>query len=316
MVQLRLFIRQQGLAWSTEQTYVFWVRRYIYFNNKQHPKNLGSTHVEAFLQDLAINRHCSAGTQGIALNAMALLYNRFLNQPLDDLKFELSRTPKRLPAVYSREEITAILKRLSHSYKIMVEIMYGAGLRQAEVLSLRVKDVDFSSRNIFVRSGKGNKDRSTILPSFLLQSLQRQIVLVSNLHKRDLSDGYGEVYLPHALNRKYPSAARQLAWQYMFPSSRIAQDPRSGVWRRHHAHHSSLRKSVAKALQAAGINKPTRCHSFRHSFATHLLEAGYDLRTIQELLGHADVSTTEIYTHVINRGGKGVLGPMDRLAEE
>jgi integron integrase len=191
--------------------------------------------------------------------------------------------------------------------------MYGTGMRSAELLSLRVRDIDFGSNNIFVRSGKGNKDRTTMLPQRLASALKRQIEHVKRLHEQDKEEGYGDVYLPDALNRKYPNAARELAWQYLFPASKIGKDPRSGVLRRHHLHSSALAKQVRQAVRGAGIQKPARSHSFRHSFATHLLESGYDLRTIQELLGHSDVSTTEIYTHVVNRGGKGVLSPADSL---
>lgn len=195
----------------------------------------------------------------------------------------------------------------------MVELLYGSGLRSAELLSLRVKDIDFDSNNIIVRSGKGGKDRTTMLPQKLIQPLKQQIYQVEELHKKDISDGYGEVYLPDALNRKYPSAAKETAWQFLFPSGQIGKDPRSHALRRHHLHPSALTKQVRRAVRESGVNKPARTHSFRHSFATHLLEAGYDIRTIQVLLGHSDVTTTEIYTHVINRGGSGVMSPADRL---
>jgi integron integrase len=232
---------------------------------------------------------------------------------IGDLSFSPAQAPRRLPVVYSREEVSAILTRLRGVHKLMVELMYGTGLRSAELLSLRVKDIDFGSNNIFVRGGKGNKDRTSMLPNTLLTALKRQIDTVELLHAQDCDAGFGEVYMPNALARKYPSAARSLAWQYLFPSSRIGADPRTGVLRRHHLHPSALSKHVRAAVQAAGINKPARCHSFRHSFATHLLESGYDLRTIQVLLGHSDVTTTEIYTHVVNRGGQGVVSPADRL---
>lgn len=220
---------------------------------------------------------------------------------------------KRLPVVYSREEITAILGQLKGVHKLQVELMYGTGLRKAELLSLRIKDIDFGNNNIIVRSGKGNKDRTTMLPQTLIPALRRQIEKVKNIHQQDIEDGYGDVYLPDALNRKYPRAAKETGWQFLFPSSKIGRDPRSGVLRRHHLHPTALSKQIRQAVRAADIHKPARSHSFRHSFATHLLEAGYDLRTIQELLGHTDVSTTEIYTHVLNRGDKGVRSPADAL---
>jgi integron integrase len=311
--QLRLHMRKSGLAYTTEQTYIHWIKRFIYFNNKKHPKDMGELEIETFLNDLAIHRHCAAGTQKIALNALIYLYKRFFGLATIELDFSFSRTPKRLPVVYSREEIAKILTNLRGMSKLMVQLLYGTGLRSAELLSLRIKDVDFSSNNIFVRGGKGNKDRATMLPTTLVEALKLQVENVKQLHFEDLEAGYGEVYLPAALSRKYPRAASELGWQYLFPSKRIGKDPRSGVLRRHHLHATALSKSIRGAVRAAEVNKPARAHSFRHSFATHLLESGYDLRTIQELLGHSDIATTEIYTHVINRGGKGVLSPVDRF---
>lgn len=311
--QLRLHIREQGLAYKTEQTYIHWVKRFIYFHNKQHPQNLAMVDVEAFLSHLAVHQFCSVNTQKIALNAMVYLYKRFMSVDIGDLSFSLAKTPRRLPVVYTRQEITEILSYLSGTPRLMVELMYGTGLRSAELLSLRIKDVDFGSNNIFVRAGKGNKDRTTMLPQGLIESIKRQITKVELLHAQDLEEGYGEVYLPDALNRKCPSAARETAWQFLFPSSRVGKDPRSAVIRRHHLHPTALSKHIRKAIKQTGINKPAKSHSFRHSFATHLLEAGYDIRTIQVLLGHSDVATTEIYTHVVNRGGKGVVSPSDRL---
>ncbi|WP_346839365.1 integron integrase [Microbulbifer sp. SAOS-129_SWC] len=313
MVQLRRHIRAAGLAYRTEQTYAHWIKRFIHFHKLRHPRELGVVEVEAFLNHLAINGECAVNTQRIALNALVYLYKRFLEVDISNLQFSPAREYRRLPVVYSRTEIQAILQHLPGVYRLMVELMYGSGVRCAELLSLRIKDLDFDSGNLFVRGGKGNKDRSTILPQALIPALQRQIEFVDLLHRQDLQRGYGEVYLPNALERKYPSAGRALAWQYLFPAGRLGADPRSGVCRRHHLHASALAKQIRAAVAAAGVNKPARAHAFRHSFATHLLESGYDLRTIQELLGHADISTTEIYTHVINRGGKGVLSPVDRL---
>ena len=312
--QLRIHIRQNGLAYKTEQTYIHWVKRFIYFHNKRHPKDMGPAEIEAFLGNLSIARYCSVNTQRTALNALVYLYKRFMGVDVGDLQYKPAKSHRRLPVVYSREEITAILGYLRGVYRLQVELMYGTGMRKAELLSLRIKDIDFGSANIFVRGGKGNKDRATMLPQRLVNSLREQIQSVERLHAQDINDGYGEVYLPDALQRKYPRAARETGWQFLFPSSKIGRDPRSGVMRRQHMHPSSLGKQVRRAVRAANIRKPARSHSFRHSFATHLLEAGYDLRTIQELLGHSDVSTTEIYTHVINRGGKGVKSPVDSLA--
>ena len=312
--QLRLHMRKNGLSYRTEQTYIHWVKRFIYFHNKEHPKKMDSKHIECFLGDLSNTRYCSVNTQRTALNALVYLYKRFMGVDVDDLDYAPAKQYRRLPVVYSREEIAAIIQHLRGVYRLQVEIMYGSGLRKAELLSLRIKDIDFSSKNIIVRGGKGNKDRSTILPDKIISNLREQVESVEYLHKKDIQDGYGEVFLPDALARKYPSAARETAWQFLFPSNNISRDPRSGILRRHHMHPSSLAKQLKKAVSAANVKKPARSHSFRHSFATHLLEAGYDLRTIQELLGHSDIATTEIYTHVINRGGKGVKSPVDRLA--
>ena len=311
--QLRLDIRQQGLAYRTEQTYVHWTKRFIYYHKKQHPKDLGTTEIEAFLSYLSVHKHCSINTQKVALNALVYLYKRFMGLEVGDLSFSPAKTPRRLPVVYSRNEIASILSNLSGVHRLMVELMYGTGLRSAELLSLRIKDIDFGSNNIFVRAGKGNKDRTTMLPQRLMEPIKNQIISVKLQHSQDIEDGYGDVYLPDALERKYPSASRETAWQYLFPSSRVGKDPRSGTIRRHHLHPTALSKHIRRAVRQAGINKPARSHSFRHSFATHLLETGYDIRTIQVLLGHSDVTTTEIYTHVVNRGGKGVVSPADSL---
>ncbi|MEZ5528424.1 MAG: integron integrase [Porticoccaceae bacterium] len=311
--QLRLHIRSSGLAYRTEQTYIHWVKRFIYFHRKRHPKDMGASEIEFFLSHLSVTRECSTNTQRIALNALVYLYRRFMGVELKPLDYAPANPHRRLPVVYSRDEIAAIVSHLRGVYRLQVELMYGSGLRSAELLSLRIKDIDFGSNNIIVRSGKGGKDRTTMLPQRLIPALKNQIERVKQLHSQDMEDGFGEVYLPEALNRKYPNAARETAWQYLFPASRVAPDPRSGVLRRHHLHPSALRKQIKQAVVASGINKPAKSHSFRHSFATHLLESGYDLRTIQELLGHTDVTTTEIYTHVVNRGGKGVLSPADSL---
>lgn len=312
--QLRLHMRATGLAYRTEKTYLHWVRRFIYFHGKRHPKDLGKPAVEAFLCDLSNTRHCSVNTQRTALNALVYLYTKFMGVELRELQYAPAKAHRKLPVVYSRQEIAAIVAQLEGVYRLQVELMYGTGLRQAELLSLRVKDIDFGSNNVIVRSGKGGKDRSTVLPQKLVPQLKDQVSKVRRLHQRDLVQGYGEVFLPDALARKYPQAARELAWQYLFPAGKIGRDPRSGVLRRHHMHATSLGKQIQQAVRGAGILKPARSHSFRHSFATHLLEDGYDLRTIQELLGHTDLATTEIYTHVINRGGKGCVAlPMPWL---
>ena len=313
MPSLRRHMREAGLAYRTEQTYTHWIKRFIHFHKLRHPKDMGAVEAEEFLTYLSVDKCCSINTQKIVLNALVYLYKRYLGEPLEGLNFKPARQYRKLPVVYSRSEIQAILSQLQGTHRLMVELMYGAGLRCAELLSLRIKDIDFGSSNVIVRGGKGNKDRSTILPQALIPALKRQIERVVTLHAEDVAAGFGEVYLPDALERKYPNAARETGWQFLFPSSRVGPCPRTGAVRRHHLHPTALAKHIRRAVKAAGVHKPARAHAFRHSFATHLLESGYDLRTIQELLGHADISTTEIYTHVINRGGKGVLSPMDRL---
>ncbi|WP_237067474.1 integron integrase [Microbulbifer guangxiensis] len=312
---LRHHMRQSGLAYRTEQTYTHWIKRFIHFHKLQHPKTLGAREIEKYLNYLADQRDCSVNTQKLVLNALMYLFQKFLGIEIEGLEFTPARQFRRLPVVYSRSEITAILDKLHGVYRLQVLLLYGSGLRSAELLALRVKDIDFGSRNIVVRSGKGNRDRTTMLPEGLEPELRQQIRQVSLLHEQDLLAGFGEVYLPDALSRKHPAAARELGWQFLFPSSQIGRDPRSGVRRRHHMHPTTLTRQVRRAVRAAGVHKPARTHAFRHSFATHLLEAGYDLRTIQELLGHSDISTTEIYTHVVNRGSKGVLSPADRLTQ-
>lgn len=314
--RLRRHIREAGLAYRTEQTYVHWIKRFIHFHGLRHPEELGTREIEAYLNHLAVDRHCSVNTQRIVLNALVYLYRRFLERDISNLQYSPAKQHRRLPVVYSRAEVQAILTHLNGDYRLMVELLYGSGLRSAELLSLRIKDLDFGSGNLFVRGGKGNRDRTTILPQALVPALRQQIDIVRLIHSQDLANGHGAVHLPNALERKYPGAARSLAWQYLFPASRLAPDPRTGEVRRHHAHATALARQIRHAVKVAGINKPARAHAFRHSFATHLLEAGYDLRTIQELLGHADISTTEIYTHVVNRGSKGVLSPVDRLPPE
>ncbi|NND68078.1 MAG: integron integrase [Halioglobus sp.] len=309
--KLRLDMRDKGYAYQTEKTYVHWVKRYIYFHNKQHPGSMGAVHINQFLSALGNDRHCSPATQRIALNALIYLYRKFLQVELEPLDFEKARLKRRLPVVLTHAEVKHILEHLTGKHRLMVEILYGCGLRLNELLSLRVKDLDFEFSTITVRSGKGGKDRVTLMPETLKERLQLQIEEVSRIHKQDLLDGYGEVYMPGALARKYPSAAKELGWQFLFPATSIGRDPRSGVLRRHHLHNTTLRKSVGRARREAGIIKPVRCHTFRHSFATRLLQQGYDLRTIQKLLGHSDVRTTEIYTHVLGRGAMGVVSPID-----
>jgi integron integrase len=314
--QLGEAIRLKHYSIRTEEAYVSWARRYILFHNKRHPKDMGSQEIEAFLTHLAVDQKVAASTQNQALNALLFLYRHVLRQDLD-LPIEAIRAkrPKRLPTVMTREEVQRVLAALSGTHQLISKVLYGSGLRLVECLRLRVKDVDFAQHQIIVRDGKGMVDRITILPDSLINPLQEHLSRVQMLHQQDLADGYGAVYLPFALERKYPNANREWGWQYVFPAKRRSKDPRTGVTRRHHIHESTLQKAVRKAARLAGITKPINCHTFRHSFATHLLESGYDIRTVQELLGHKDVRTTMIYTHVLNRGAMAVRSPLDSQPE-
>lgn len=310
--QFRFFMRQQHLSLATERIYVYWVHQFIIYSERKHPDQLGPADVDRFLSHLAVERQCAANTQSLALNALVFLYQRFLQRPLGELTFSRPSRGRRLPVVFSHDEAQRVIGHMNGSLKLMASLMYGSGLRVMECTRLRVKDVDFAMHEIIVREGKGNKDRHTVLPSTLVAVLQRQIARVRDLHNEDIHNGFGRVYLPHALANKYPNAEIELAWQYLFPSATVAADPRSGHMRRHHLHVNTIQRAVKVAVGKAGVNKQASCHTFRHSFATRMLESGYDIRTIQELLGHSDIATTEIYTHVLNRGGRGVLSPIDK----
>ena len=311
MTRLRSFIRSRNLAYKTEKTYCFWIKRYIKYHNLQQPQSMGAQHVEQFLHHLAVVSNVSLSTQKIALNSLAFLYNKFLEQPLENLQITHAKSKRRIPTVFSHKEATAVIKQLSPPWNLLAKLMYGSGLRTSEAIGLRVKDIDFEQSMIVVRFGKGNKDRRTVLPESLFDELHLQIKTVANTHNHDLQNGNGQVYMPNALGTKYSSAAKSLAWQYLFPSHKLSVDPRSKVVRRHHVHDRTLQKNVKKAIQIAQIPKHASCHTFRHSFATKLLENGNDIRTVQELLGHADVKTTEIYTHVLHKGVLGVKSPID-----
>lgn len=312
--QVRAAIRIHGYSRRTEKAYVGWIRRYVRFHGTRHPIELGEAEVSAFLSYLAVERKVSASTQNQALSALLFLYRKVLKIELgwlDDLVH--ARRPARLPVVLSRSEVVAILNQLHGTPWLMASLLYGAGLRVLESARLRVKDVDIDRREILVRDGKGRKDRVTLLPESLSTPLQEHLERVRRQHQSDLSRGLGSVELPTALERKYPRAPWQWGWQWVFPATRFYRDPKTGRRRRHHLHESVLQKAVKTAVRAAGLAKPATCHTLRHSFATHLLEDGYDIRTIQELLGHRDVSTTMIYTHVLNRCPATVRSPADRM---
>jgi len=310
--QVRDALRVKHYAYRTEKAYIFWIRRYILFHGKRHPKDMGVKEIQAFLTHLAVNRNVSASTQNQALNALIFLYKKILyidlTDPIDAVR---ARRPSRLPVVLSKQEALRVIGLISGEPQLVVKLLYGSGLRLMESLRLRVKDIDFAMNQILVRHGKGGKDRVTVLPGNIREPLQAHLTRVRAVHENDLSRGYGHVNLPGALARKYPTASRQWAWQFVFPSRSLCNDPRSGEVRRHHLHESCVRKALKKAVTLAGVHKPVGCHCFRHSFATHLLASGYDIRTVQELLGHKDVSTTMIYTHVLNKGGHAVRSPID-----
>jgi integron integrase len=310
--QVRDTIRLKHYSYRTEQSYIYWIRRYILFHNKRHPQEMSSTELEAFLTHLAVKEQVAASTQNQALNAVVFLYRDVLKQKLGiQIEAVRAKRTRYLPTVLTKEEVLAVIRNLSGVYQLVVQLFYGSGLRLTEALQLRVKDLDFGQQQVIVRDGKGMNSRATTLPKSLMEPLQAHLIGAKQLHQQDLDKGYGSVYLPFALERKYPNADRQWIWQYVFPSGQLSQDPRTGIIRRHHLHESGLQRAVKQAVETAGIEKRVSCHTFRHSFATHLLQNGYDIRTVQELLGHKDVKTTMIYTHVLNRGGRGVQSPLD-----
>jgi len=312
--QLSDRIRVKHYSIRTEQAYSDWVRRFILFHGKRHPREMGAKEVEAFLTHLAVAGRVSASTQNQAKSALLFLYQEVLETELPWLdEVESAKATKRLPVVLTPAEVQRLLAPIEGTVGLILRLLYGTGMRIMECLRLRVKDVDFARGEILVREGKGFKDRVTMLPEKLLAPLSEHLARVKTLHEADLADGFGEVYLPWALERKYPNAAREWAWQYVFVAAKRSVDPRSGAVRRHHVGAQSIQRAMRDALRHAGISKPATPHTLRHSFATSLLESGYDIRTVQELLGHADVSTTMIYTHVLRRGGRGVRSPFDAL---
>jgi integron integrase len=310
--QVRDAIRLKHYAYSTEKTYVYWAKRFVLYHNKRHPLEMGEKEISEFLTYLAVEGNVAASTQNQALSAMLFLYREVLRKDLDlPLELVWAKRRKRLPTVLTKEEVRQVIAQLTGVHRLIVQLLYGSGLRLMECMRLRVKDLDFGQRQILARDAKGGKDRVTILPNSLIKPLRVQLATTKQLHEQDLADGYGAVYLPNALERKYPHANQEWIWQYVFPATQRSQDPRSDVIRRHHLHENTVQKGVKKAAKKAGIAKRVTPHTFRHSFATHLLENHYDIRTVQELLGHKNVKTTMIYTHVLNRGGLTVRSPLD-----
>lgn len=313
--RVRAAIRTRHYSIRTEETYVQWIRRYILFHHKTHPSAMGAAEINAFVSDLAVNHNVAASTQAQALSALLFLYREVLGEAVPWIDEIVRATkPQRLPVVFTRAEIAMLLGAMRSTERLIAELLYGTGMRVIEAVRLRVKDLEFARNEIVVREGKGNKDRTVMLPRTLADRLAAHLTTVRAQHDEDLKKGFGTVYLPHALSAKYPNAQREWAWQYVFPAHRLSRDPRSGEKRRHHHDERLVQAAFARALKQANIAKAGGVHALRHSFATHLLEDGYDIRTVQELLGHADVKTTMIYTHVLNQsGGRGVRSPIDGI---
>ena len=311
--RVRMEIRARHYSLRTEQCYLQWIKRYIFYNNKRHPAELGEKEITAFLTWLAVERKVAASTQNQALSAILFLYQKVLKLKLEWLDNVIrAKRPQHVPVILTRDEVTRILSAITGLNGLVVRLLYGTGMRKMEALRLRVQDIDFGYHQILVRNGKGEKDRVTLLPDSLLTPLSEQLEKARALHRFDLDEGYGEVALPYALSRKYPGAGREWRWQFIFPSKYRSIDPYSGSMRRHHWYETNVSRAIKSAVRSLGITKRVSVHTLRHSFATHLLEDGYDIRTVQELLGHKDVKTTQIYTHVLNRGGRGVRSPLDK----
>jgi integron integrase len=309
-------LRVRHYSRRTEEAYIHWIRRYIEFHQHQHPRQLAEGDANRFLTHLAVKEHVAASTQNQALSAILFLYEHVLEQPLDRIEGVVrARRPKRLPVVLTVDEVSRVMAHLTGDKWLIAMLLYGGGLRLLESLRLRVKDLDVERGEITVREGKGDKDRVTTMPRAVINPLQQHLQRVEAIHQNDVADGYGRVELPHALARKYPTANRQWCWQFVFPQEHRWVNPRTGEQGRHHVHKSLVQKAVTQAARKASLTKRVTSHTFRHSFATHLLADGYDIRTVQELLGHSDVKTTMIYTHVLNRGGRGVRSPADLLAQ-
>lgn len=314
LVQVKEKIRFLHYSRKTEQAYVHWIKRFILFHGKRHPRDMGGVEISSFLNYLANRENVAASTQNQALSAIVFLYKQVLDIDFGEIPdFRYAKKPRRLPVVLTQDEVKNLFDHLNEPYKSMVGLMYGSGLRLNECLSLRILDVDFGRSEIIVRAGKGNKDRRTLLPEFVVPGLMLAIQKAETFHEIDQQNGIDYVYLPNALGRKYPNAGKQLKWQFIFASGKTSRDPVSGREGRHHVHSKSVQRAISSAVRKANIMKHVTAHVFRHSFATHLLENGYDIRTVQELMGHSNVNTTMIYTHVLNKGGLGVKSPVDSL---
>ncbi|MCU7875771.1 MAG: site-specific integrase, partial [Candidatus Thiodiazotropha sp. (ex Lucinoma borealis)] len=307
-------VRMPDYSINTEKSYLSWIVRFLRFHPERLPYDCAEPEVASFLEYLTIKRKVAGATQAQALNALVFFFARTLEQPLGEIgPFKRPKQPKRIPTVLSPKEVESFFTHLYGVSGLMIRLMYGTGMRVMECLRLRIMDLDFEYQNIIVRQSKGKKDRAVPMPDMLVELLKRQIRFVKELHSKDTAAGFGTVYIPDALSRKYPNARNELRWQYLFPASKLVQDPRSDVFRRHHIHQTAIQRAVRQAAEKSGITKRVTSHTMRHSFATHLLETGADIRTVQELLGHSDVSTTMIYTHVVGRGGQGVRSPLDRM---
>lgn len=312
MVRVRECLRLRQMAYATEKSYCHWIRYFIHQQCIKHPSEMDGDKLTAFLTYLAVQKHVSPNTQNQAFNALLFLFKHVLQRPLENIQATRAKERRAVPVVLTTREVELVLSHLQPPFLTMIQLAWGAGLRKAEILRLRVKDVDFERKELTIRQGKGGKDRRTVLPECTVDALQSLVARVRKLHALDITEGYGAVEMPYALARKYPKESRSLGWQFIFAAPNRGVDPISGEIRRHHLHPTTLEKALRFAVHASGITKRVTCHTFRHTFATQLLEIGYDIRTVQELLGHEDVATTQIYTHVLNRGGQGVISPADR----
>lgn len=311
--KIRHTLRAKHYSIQTEKTYLLWIKRFIIFNQKRHPKDMGEQEVSKFLTHLAVNRQVTSSTQNLALCAIVFMYKHVFERELTLLPDTVrARVPKRVPTVLSHEEALKIINGMSTKYRLMFSMLYGCGLRKAELLRLRIKDIDFSAKNVFVFRGKGGKDRVTMLPNNLIEPIKNQIEVVRKVHQKDLAEGNGQTSLPSGLARKYPYAIKEFKWQYLFPSTTRCQHPVDGYYCRHHLHWTALSNTLRKAVKSSGVTKHVTAHTFRHSFATQLLLSGADIRTVQELLGHNDIRTTQIYTHVVGQHSSGTISPIDR----